>query len=159
MNISGTFILIAAFLWMGCAPRFEVAPDPGSLEVVTGGSDGPTDPPPVDPPQPPQPPQPPLPPSGPCSYLTPVCGTVVSWTAPTQNTDGSTLTDLQGYELYYGHQSRVYSTMIPINGAQTLSYAIPNLPAGPYYFAMKAVSASGSSAYTNESHLCAMACP
>jgi len=74
----------------------------------------------------------------------------LSWTAPTQNADGSTLTDLDGYKIYYGTSSGNYTTSIDIGNVTT--YHFPNLPDGyTYYFAVKAYDVSrNESAYSNE---------
>ncbi|HEY5644822.1 MAG TPA: hypothetical protein VIS76_02675, partial [Pseudomonadales bacterium] len=36
----------------------------------------------------------------------------VAWIAPEENVDGSALTDLAGYRIYYGSASRTYSDML-----------------------------------------------
>ena len=65
----------------------------------------------------------------------------VSWTAPTRNTDGTALTDLAGYVIYYGTSSRNYTTQVPVNmGTTTL--VVDNLTPGTYYFAATAVNSS-----------------
>lgn len=75
----------------------------------------------------------------------PVVGTaVVSWKAPTANADGSTLTDLAGFNLYYGTSSGNYSEHINIANPAATTYTIPNLSAGTYYIVLKAVDASGN---------------
>jgi hypothetical protein len=73
----------------------------------------------------------------------------LSWTAPTQNVDGSALTDLTGYKIYYGTSSQNYTQVVPVSGATTTQWTL-NLAPGTYYFALTAVSSSGESAKTNE---------
>lgn len=77
--------------------------------------------------------------------------TTLSWTAPTMNDDGSTLTDLTGYKLFYGRSSGNYTNEIPIDNASITTYVVENLSPDTYYFAAKAVSASGGdSAFSGE---------
>ena len=71
--------------------------------------------------------------------------TTVSWTLPTQNTDGTPLTDLTGYILQYGTdpllQTGYASRFIAV---PNLSSTINTLVAGKtYYFSIASVSASG----------------
>jgi hypothetical protein len=74
----------------------------------------------------------------------------LSWQAPTKNVDGSALTNLAGYKIYYGTSSKNYTQTVSVSGASTTTWTIP-LAAGTYYFAMTAVDSSGAeSAKTNE---------
>jgi hypothetical protein len=69
----------------------------------------------------------------------------LAWTPPTQNDDGSTLTDLSGYKIHYGTTSKSYSQSIPLTNAAGLTrYELDSLPKGTIYIAMTAVNASGS---------------
>jgi len=68
----------------------------------------------------------------------------LSWTPPTQNADGSTLTDLSGYKIHYGTASKSYEKSVAVNTAGVTSYQLDGLPAGKVYFAMTAVNASGA---------------
>jgi len=67
----------------------------------------------------------------------------LTWTAPTTNTDGSALTDLAGYHIYYGNSPSALSTMIDIASAGTLSYTVSSLASGTWYFAISAYTTSG----------------
>lgn len=68
----------------------------------------------------------------------------LSWIAPTQNTDGTPLTDLAGYVIYYGTAVDQMDSTIEITSASTLSYTIGGLAAdNTYYFAIASVNASG----------------
>ena len=70
---------------------------------------------------------------------------------PTQNADGSTLTDLSGYKIHYGTSSKNYSESLAVNTAGVTSYQVEGLPAGKLYFAMTAVNAAGAeSDYSSE---------
>jgi hypothetical protein len=71
------------------------------------------------------------------------------WRAPTQNVDGSALTDLAGYRVYYGSISRSYTDQRRL--AASATRVDVQLAAGTYYFAMTAIDAEGNeSAYSNE---------
>ena len=75
---------------------------------------------------------------------------VLTWTAPTQNVDGSPLTNLTGYKVYWGTAPRTYSANASVSGAGTTSYTT-NLAAGTWYFAVSAVDSTGAeSARSNE---------
>lgn len=69
---------------------------------------------------------------------------VLTWTAPTLNTDGSSLTDLTGYVVYCGTNATSLTSCVSVNSGTTTSATVPNLPTGvTYYFAIASVSASG----------------
>lgn len=73
----------------------------------------------------------------------------LSWDAPTTNTDGTALTDLKGYKLYYGSASGSYGASIDVRNVT--SYTINNLAPGTYYFAVTAYNTAGTeSGYSNE---------
>ena len=76
----------------------------------------------------------------------------LTWTAPTENTDGSPLTDLAGFRVYWGTVPGNYSNTVTLNGAGALSYVVENLvPGTTYYFATTAFNSSGlESGYSNE---------
>ena len=73
----------------------------------------------------------------------------LTWDAPLQ-TNGTSVTNLAGYRLYYGSQSHQYQAMIPVG--LTTTYTVTNVSAGQtYYFAVKAYSTTGAeSAFSNE---------
>jgi len=75
----------------------------------------------------------------------------LSWTAPTQNEDGSPLTDLAGFKIYYGTNTGSYSTSIRIDNPGIATYVVENLTPTTYYFVSTAFNASGvESAFSNE---------
>jgi hypothetical protein len=76
----------------------------------------------------------------------PVATSVVSvaWTPPTQNDDGSTLTDLSGYRIHYGTKTKSYTSAVTVNNAGVSRYELESLPKGKIYIAMTAVNASGA---------------
>jgi hypothetical protein len=74
----------------------------------------------------------------------PTLGTAtVSWEPPTQRTDGSALTDLAGYRVYYGKDQNALSHTIVIDTAGQTSQFIDNLDGGTWYFAVTAVCSKG----------------
>ena len=68
---------------------------------------------------------------------------VVTWTAPTQNVDGSPLTNLAGYKVRYGQSvSNLTQTVdIPNSGATTTR--IEGLSVGTWYFTVAAYTNVG----------------
>jgi hypothetical protein len=68
----------------------------------------------------------------------------LSWTPPTENTDGSTLTNLVGYKIYYGRSSDSLSQVITIDHAGITTYVIENLSPAVYYFAMTSLNSQGT---------------
>jgi hypothetical protein len=76
-----------------------------------------------------------------CSSIT------LHWTAPTTNTDGSPLTDLAGYRLYYGNSSGSYSHYIPLDTETT--YTFTSLDNGTYYFVVTALNSLGVESNTS----------
>jgi hypothetical protein len=68
----------------------------------------------------------------------------ISWTPPTQNTDGSTLTDLAGTKIYYGTSPTALSSTKTVAGAGVTSTTISPLAAGTWYFAAAAFTSSGA---------------
>ena len=71
-------------------------------------------------------------------------GVEVSWAPPTQNADGSTLTDLSGYKIHYGTESEIYSDSVTVDNAGLTRYSLESLPKGTVYLAMTAVNAAGA---------------
>jgi hypothetical protein len=75
---------------------------------------------------------------------------LLSWQAPTRNVDGTALTNLTGYKIYYGTSPRNYTQSVSVSGATTTQWTLSLAP-GTYYFALAAVDATGSeSSKTNE---------
>lgn len=68
----------------------------------------------------------------------------LSWTPPTTNTDGSSLTNLSGYRIYYGTSSSALTQMVQVNSPGVASYVMSDLGSGTYYFAIRAYNSTGS---------------
>ncbi|HEY0938830.1 MAG TPA: putative Ig domain-containing protein [Steroidobacter sp.] len=71
-------------------------------------------------------------------------GAVLSWTAPTANTDGSTLTNLAGYRILYGTNASSLTQTIQVANPSVTNYTIDNLAPGTYYFAVRAYTNAGT---------------
>jgi hypothetical protein len=67
----------------------------------------------------------------------------LSWTPPTQNTDGTALTDLAGYNIYWGTTGGSYPNKATINNASVSTYVVENLSPGTYQFVATAFNAAG----------------
>ena len=75
----------------------------------------------------------------------------VSWTPPTQNVDGSALTDLTAYKFYYGTSPGNYSQQVVVNNPGAATYLIQNLAPATYYVAASAINSAGiESGLSNE---------
>lgn len=67
----------------------------------------------------------------------------LTWLPPTQNTDGSQLTNLSGYRIYYGTNANALTQTIDIGNASVSTYVVNNLSPGTWYFAVKARTSQG----------------
>lgn len=69
----------------------------------------------------------------------------LSWLPPQQNTDGSVLQDLAGYEVLYGRAPDDLSQRVALSNPSLNSFVVENLSPGTWYFAVVAVNRSGVS--------------
>lgn len=67
----------------------------------------------------------------------------LSWQAPTQNTDGSALTNLAGYMIEYGTSPSALSQTIKVANPGLVTYVISNLSPGTWYFGTLAYTTTG----------------
>lgn len=67
----------------------------------------------------------------------------LSWTPPTQNTDGTQLTNLTGYRIYYGTNAGALTQTVDISNASVSNYVLGNLSPATWYFAVKARTSAG----------------
>jgi putative Ig domain-containing protein len=67
----------------------------------------------------------------------------VSWVLPTENSNGSALTDLAGVRIYYGTSESDLSKSLQVSGTSTRSYTISGLSAGTWYFGAEAYTTTG----------------
>lgn len=96
--------------------------------------------------------QEPTPPSQPTQApveLPPIVASVigsatVQWAAPQQKTDGSALQNLAGFTIVYGTSANNLSKSIRVENPSMDQYVVEQLPAGTYYFGVKAYDAAGA---------------
>ena len=62
----------------------------------------------------------------------------LNWIPPVTNQDGSQLSDLAGYRIYYGSSQNNLNNVESIDAGLT-SYTIENLPSGTHYFSITAI--------------------
>lgn len=121
------------------APIFNPSPDP-KPHPIAGPAPVPTPVPvPTPAPTPPPPPAPTPPPAPSTGNVT------LSWVAPTANTNGTPLTDLNGYKIYYGTSPTQLTDSVALANTKLLSYVLAGLTAGEtYYFAICATASDGT---------------
>jgi hypothetical protein len=74
----------------------------------------------------------------------------LSWVPPTTNVDGSRLTNLSGYRVYWGTASGSYPNSVTLNNGGLASYVVTDLAPGTYYFVVTARNSAGvESAFSN----------
>jgi hypothetical protein len=67
----------------------------------------------------------------------------LSWNPPTENADGSTMSDLAGYRIYYGKSPKKLNKTIVIDNPGLTRYVVENLAAAKWHFSMTSVNSSG----------------
>ena len=68
----------------------------------------------------------------------------INWNPPTQNTNGTPLTNLAGFKIHYGTAPQKYTQTITVSNPGLVTYVIDNLSPGTYYFAVTAYSSAGT---------------
>lgn len=68
----------------------------------------------------------------------------LSWTPPTERSDGSALTNLAGYKIRYGTSENELATLVTVDTAGVSSYVVDSLSAGTYYFVISAYDSTGA---------------
>lgn len=68
----------------------------------------------------------------------------VQWAAPQQKTDGSALQNLAGFTIVYGTSANNLSKSIRIENPSMDQYVVEQLPAGTYYFGVRAYDSAGA---------------
>jgi hypothetical protein len=82
-------------------------------------------------------------PATPSTATAPDSSVTLGWQAPTQNTDGSPITDLAGYKIHYGTAPSNYTQIVAVSNAGLSRYVVDNLPRGTYYFTITAYNSKG----------------
>src|ERR1700730_3301788 len=67
----------------------------------------------------------------------------LSWTAPTNNEDGTPIASLAGYHVYYSTDPGSFGNAVEVAGGSTTTYNVTGLTAGTYYFAVAAYNSDG----------------
>lgn len=73
----------------------------------------------------------------------PPANVTIAWTPPTENTNGSTLTNLAGYHIYYGTTQGNLNKVVDITNPGVASYVVSDLTSGTWYFALTSVNSAG----------------
>lgn len=71
-------------------------------------------------------------------------GATISWTPPTQNTDGSTITNLAGFRINYGTSPQALDQIVEIANPGVATYVVSGLTQGTWYFAVRAYNDAGA---------------
>jgi hypothetical protein len=67
----------------------------------------------------------------------------LSWTPPTQNEDGSQLTDLAAYRILWSREDGSFSNSVRIDNPSVTRYVVENLTPGTYEFAATSINSAG----------------
>jgi hypothetical protein len=67
----------------------------------------------------------------------------LNWVAPTTRGDGTPLTNLAGFRVYYGTSPGSYPNVVTVANPAATSYAVTNLSSGTYYFITTAYDTNG----------------
>lgn len=67
----------------------------------------------------------------------------LSWAPPTSNSDGTTLTNLAGYQVLYGRSASNLDQTVSLDNPSINRYVVENLATGTWYFAVVAVNTAG----------------
>lgn len=70
-------------------------------------------------------------------------GVALSWDVPTRTEDGETLQNLAGYRIHYGTNQNALINSVEVESAGQNTFTVQNLKAGTYYFAVRAITATG----------------
>ncbi len=87
-------------------------------------------------------------PSGTITKVTPPVAALngvatLDWLPPTENSDGSALTNLAGYTVYYGTSPDNLAQSVKVTNPGLTAYTVTGLTSGTWYFAVTSYSASG----------------
>lgn len=67
----------------------------------------------------------------------------LSWVPPTENSNGTTLTNLAGYRIYYGTSASAMNRTIQVANAGLSRYVVENLSSATWYFTVRAYTTAG----------------
>jgi hypothetical protein len=66
----------------------------------------------------------------------------LSWAAPTENTNGTALTNLAGYQIYYGTSVSAMTQTVQIANPGIDMYVVSDLSPGTWYFSIRAYTSA-----------------
>jgi hypothetical protein len=67
----------------------------------------------------------------------------LSWTPPTQNEDGTALTDLAGFQVHYGRSQSQLDQTADVSNPSVNRLVVENLSSGTWFFAVTSVNRQG----------------
>jgi putative Ig domain-containing protein len=67
----------------------------------------------------------------------------LSWTPPTTNADGTPMTNLAGYRIYYGRTSGTLDAVVEIGNTGSTRWVVDNLAPATWYFTMTSYNSAG----------------
>lgn len=67
----------------------------------------------------------------------------LDWTPPTNNVDGSGISNLAGYRIIYGNNPSSLTQTVDVPNAGSSSYVVQNLTPATWYFSVKAYNSAG----------------
>jgi Fibronectin type III domain len=67
----------------------------------------------------------------------------LTWEPPTENNDGTPLTNLAGYRIRYGTQSGNYTSVVNLDNPGLATYVVAGLASGTYFFVISAYNQNG----------------
>ncbi len=68
----------------------------------------------------------------------------LSWTPPTQNTDGSAISNLAGFRIQYGTSANALTQTIEVNNPGLATYVVSGLSSGNWFFSVRAYDSGGA---------------
>ncbi|HEY5807628.1 MAG TPA: putative Ig domain-containing protein [Povalibacter sp.] len=68
----------------------------------------------------------------------------LQWTAPSENTDGTALTNLAGYRIVYGTSQTALNQTVQVANPSVSTYVLDGLSPATYYFAVRAYNSVGT---------------
>jgi hypothetical protein len=68
----------------------------------------------------------------------------LSWTPPSENTDGTSLSNLAGFRIQYGTSAAALTQTVQISNPGVVTYVVTGLNAGNWYFSVKAYTSGGA---------------
>ncbi len=73
----------------------------------------------------------------------------LSWVAPTENTNGTPLTNLAGYRIYYGTSTTAMTQIVQIANPGIVTYVVSNLSPATWYFSVRSYTSANVESNTS----------